>query len=166
MHPFVTNQSTQHKNYEKIIKVKMSTAGSPTIYITTGESSNQELQKLKINKNRHPFSTCKTVGHQNTHRHIQPYPISLEKSYNDSLKPNKPPNSPITYRSISLLWTKPKILERLVLKYIIPHIPLSISQYGFCPLHFTTTHFSILIQLILDNFNKKNSTCSNRYTGK
>ena len=70
------------------------------------------------------------------------------------LKPNKPPNEPTSYRPISLLCNPSKILERLVLNNINPHIPLSPTQHGFRPHHSTSTLLTNLTQNITEGFNQ------------
>jgi len=69
------------------------------------------------------------------------------------LKPNKPPTEPTSYRPISLLCTPSKILERLVLNNITPHIPLSPSQHGFRSEHSTSTLLTHLTQTTLEGLN-------------
>ena len=64
------------------------------------------------------------------------------------LKPNKNPTQPSSYRPITLLCTPSKILERLVLNLISPHIPLAQSQHGFRSLHSTSTLLTNLTQQI------------------
>merc|ERR1712121_535768 len=60
------------------------------------------------------------------------------------LKPNKSPTEPSSHRPISLICTPSKILERLVLNHISPHIPTSHTQHSFKPQHSTTTQAGIL----------------------
>ena len=69
------------------------------------------------------------------------------------LKPNKSPTEPASYRPISLLCTLSKILERLVLAHITPHIPLSHTQHGFRPKHSTTSLLTNITQTTLEGFN-------------
>ena len=69
------------------------------------------------------------------------------------LKPNKPPTEPASYRPISLLCNPSKILERLVLNNITPHIPLSPTQHGFRPQHSTSTLLTNITQTILEGLN-------------
>ena len=69
------------------------------------------------------------------------------------LKPNKTPTEPASYRPISLLCNPIKILERLILTNITPHIPLSPSQHGFRALHSTTTLLTSLTQTTLEGLN-------------
>ena len=69
------------------------------------------------------------------------------------LKPNKNPTEPASYRPISLLCNPSKILERLVLDNISPHIPLSPSQHGFRSGHSTTTLLTQLSQTALEGLN-------------
>ena len=69
------------------------------------------------------------------------------------LKPNKVPTEPSSYRPISLLCSPVKILERLVLNTISPHIPLSPSQHGFRAQHSTTTLLATLTQYIQEGMN-------------
>ena len=69
------------------------------------------------------------------------------------LKPHKTPTEPASYRPISLLFNPVKILERLVLTNITPHIPLSPTQHGFRTLHSTTTLLTSLTQTTLEGLN-------------
>ena len=69
------------------------------------------------------------------------------------LKPAKPPTAASSYRPISLLCTPSKILERLVLEKISPHVPLSPTQHGFRPLHSTSTLLTSLTQSTLEGLN-------------
>ena len=69
------------------------------------------------------------------------------------LKPNKSPTQPASYRPISLLCNPVKILERLILVNITPHIPLSPTQHGFRSQHSTSTLLTSLSQTILEGLN-------------
>ena len=71
------------------------------------------------------------------------------------LKPGKDPTIPSSYRPISLLCNSAKILERLVLNEISPHIRLSTTQHGFRPQHSTTTLLCSLSQSVLEGFNNR-----------
>ena len=71
------------------------------------------------------------------------------------LKPNKSPTEPASYRPISLLCNPSKMLERLVLNNITPHIKLSPSQYGFRSQHSTSTLLTNLTQTILEGLNSQ-----------
>ena len=64
------------------------------------------------------------------------------------LKPDKPPTEPASYRPITSLSTVSKIIERMVLNRINVHIPLSLTQHGFCPKHSTTTLQANMMQTI------------------
>lgn len=54
-------------------------------------------------------------------------------------KPSKPPNSPESYRPISLLPLFSKIFEKIILKRILPTIEASLpnTQFGYCHNHST-----------------------------
>jgi len=69
------------------------------------------------------------------------------------LKPHKPPTEQASYRPISLLSNPSKILERLVLQDITPHIPLSPTQHGFRPQHSTSTLLTHMTQTIHEGLN-------------
>ena len=69
------------------------------------------------------------------------------------LKPNKPPTEPASYRPISLLCNPSKILERLVLNNISPHITLSPTQHGFRSQHSTATLLTNMTQTTLEGLN-------------
>ena len=69
------------------------------------------------------------------------------------LKPNKSPTDPISYRHISLLFNLLKILEKLILTSITPHIPLSPAQHDFRAHHYTTTLVATLTQHIHEGMN-------------
>ena len=71
------------------------------------------------------------------------------------LKPNKSPTEPASYRPISLLSNPSKILERLVLDNITPHIPLSTTQHGFRPKHSTNTLLTNITQTTLEGLNDR-----------
>jgi hypothetical protein len=71
------------------------------------------------------------------------------------LKPNKPPTDPASYRPISLISNPAKILERLVLDNITPHIPLADSQHGFRPKHSTYTLLTNITQKTLEGLNDR-----------
>ena len=71
------------------------------------------------------------------------------------LKPNKPPNLPESYRPISLLSTISKLMEKLVLARIKPHLPISPEQHGFREQHSTSTLLTNVTQTILDGFNQQ-----------
>jgi hypothetical protein len=60
----------------------------------------------------------------------------------------KPPTLAASYRPISLLCTPSKILERLILNKITPHIPLSPTQHVYRPLHSTSTLLTNLTQTV------------------
>ena len=62
------------------------------------------------------------------------------------LKPNKSPTEPASYRPISLLCNSSKILERLVVNNITPHINLSPSQHCFRSQHSTSILLTNLTQ--------------------
>ena len=67
-------------------------------------------------------------------------------------KPNKPPTTPTSYRPITLLCTTYKVMERIILTIINPHILLSKTQHIFYAYHFTTTWLANLSQQILYGF--------------
>ncbi|KAF2344063.1 Reverse transcriptase domain [Trinorchestia longiramus] len=58
------------------------------------------------------------------------------------------------YRPISLLCPAVKVLERLLLPHLTAAIPLSNSQQGFRPLHFTTSALLPLSHTIAVDFNQ------------
>ncbi|KAK3890060.1 hypothetical protein Pcinc_005975 [Petrolisthes cinctipes] len=68
-------------------------------------------------------------------------------------KPNKDPTLPSSHRPITLLCTPSKIIERLIITQITPHIPLASTQHGFRPLHSTNTLLTDLTQRIYDGIN-------------
>lgn len=74
-------------------------------------------------------------------------------------KPNKPPDSTSSYRLISLLPFFAKILERLLLKRIVPFIAekqiLPDYQFGFCISHSTTHQVHRLVDVISYFLEKK-----------
>ena len=55
------------------------------------------------------------------------------------LKPRKPKGQGSSYKPISLLCPASKVLERLMLQFITPHIHLSDTQHGFRAGRSTTT---------------------------
>ena len=70
------------------------------------------------------------------------------------LKPGKNPRIATSYRPISLLSNISKVLERLVLAKITPHLNLSPTQHGFRSQHSTSTLLTDLSQKILEGLNK------------
>src|SRR5678815_4131319 len=73
------------------------------------------------------------------------------------LKPKKNPNSPSSYRPISLLCSISKLLEKLILNKISNPITLPDFQHGFKSNHSTTTALTSLTQHILNGFNQSPS---------
>ena len=71
------------------------------------------------------------------------------------LKPNKTPTEAASYRPITLLCTPSKVMERLLLHKITPHIPLSPTQHGYRPNHSTTTLLTNLTQTVQDGINSR-----------
>ena len=71
-----------------------------------------------------------------------------------SLKPGKPKEQEASYRPISLLCPAPKLLERLMLPLMIPHIHLADTQHGFRVESSTTTAFLPLAHQIFTGFNQ------------
>ena len=71
------------------------------------------------------------------------------------LKPNKDKRIGKSYRPISLLSNIAKLLERIILKRILPHIPNVSYQHGYKKKHSTTTALQKITYLISKGFNKK-----------
>ena len=70
-------------------------------------------------------------------------------------KPDKDLNVGKSYRPISLISNIAKILERIILKRIQPHLPNKEYQHGYKRKHSTTTALQHLTNTIAQGFNKK-----------
>ena len=70
------------------------------------------------------------------------------------LKPGKLKDQGSSYRPISILCPASKILEKLILQYISPHLVLADSQHGFRPGRSTTTALLPLVQQAATGFNQ------------
>ena len=68
-------------------------------------------------------------------------------------KAGKPASSSTSYRPISILSPAIKVLERLLLPLITPHLPLAPHQHGFRPARSTTSALLPLTQSIAAGFN-------------
>ena len=69
------------------------------------------------------------------------------------LKPGKPKGQGSSYRPISLLCPASKVMERLILRFVAPHVPLADSQHGFRAGRSTTTALLPLSYQIARGFN-------------
>ena len=69
------------------------------------------------------------------------------------LKPGKPKGQGSSYRPISLLCPASKVLERLVVPFVSPYIPLADTQHGFRAGRSTTTALLPLSYQIARGFN-------------
>jgi hypothetical protein len=69
-------------------------------------------------------------------------------------KPGKPVNQSTGYRPISLLSPAVKVLERLLLPYLMESFPRAVMQHGYQPFHSTTTALLPLVTKIAVGFNK------------
>ena len=70
------------------------------------------------------------------------------------LKPGKPKDQGSSYRPISILCPASKILEKLILQHIAPHLVLADSQHGFRSGRSTTTALLPLAQQAATGFNQ------------
>lgn len=74
-------------------------------------------------------------------------------------KPNKPKNSPSSYRPISLLSSISKLLEKIIQKRLLHYIESSNSiiphQFGFRPKHSTTHQVQRIAEVINNGFERK-----------
>ena len=70
------------------------------------------------------------------------------------LKPGKPKEQGTSYRPISLLCPASKVLERLMLNRILPHIHLADTQHGFRKGRSTTTALLPLAHQVASGFNQ------------
>ena len=71
------------------------------------------------------------------------------------LKPGKPKDQGSSYRPISILCPASKILEKLILARIAPHLTLADTQHGFRAGRSTTTALLPLVQQAATGFNQK-----------
>lgn len=78
------------------------------------------------------------------------------------LKPNKPPNSPKSYRPISLLSSISKVLEKIIKEQLVEFIDnysiLPSQQYGFRKEHNTSQPLLKIRKLVKNNFQNGLST--------
>ena len=70
-------------------------------------------------------------------------------------KPNKDKNLGKSYRPISLLSNIAKILERVILNRIQPHLPNKAYQHGYKKKHSTTTALQQVTHIIASGFNQE-----------
>jgi hypothetical protein len=70
-------------------------------------------------------------------------------------KPGKPINQSSGYRSISLLSPVVKVLERLLLPFVLQSLPSSPTQHGYKVMHSTITALLPLVTKVAIGFNEK-----------
>ena len=75
-------------------------------------------------------------------------------NYTD-LKPGKPWTEGASYRLISLLCPAVKILERLLLPYLVEALDTRVSQHGFKPRHSCVSAILPLVSRITEGFNMR-----------
>jgi hypothetical protein len=73
-------------------------------------------------------------------------------------KPGKDPSRPENYRPITLLSNISKIFERLLLRHLIPHIPLRKEQFGFRAEHSTTLQLTRVLHHMQTALHKHEQT--------
>ena len=73
------------------------------------------------------------------------------------LKPRKDPTLPSSYRPISLLSCLSKLMEKIILSKIRPHIQTSQHQHGFKKSHSTSTALTNISQHITNGLNQSPS---------
>ena len=70
------------------------------------------------------------------------------------LKPGKPKEQGTSYRPISLLCPASKLMERLMFRFISPHLQISETQHGFRAGRSTTTALLPLVHQVASGFNQ------------
>jgi hypothetical protein len=74
-------------------------------------------------------------------------------------KPGKPKSSPKSYRTISLLPTLSKLLERILLHRITPHLKIiPTHEFGFKQFHSTTDKLQRISEIIVNDYKNKKFT--------
>ena len=103
----------------------------------------------------HGIQTLTNIANYSYSHCIIPYIWKISKVIT-LLKPGKTPTDAASYRPITLLCTPSKVVERLLLRKITPHIPLSPTQHGYRQNHSTTTLLTNLTQKVNDGINSRN----------
>ncbi|CAH2106405.1 unnamed protein product [Euphydryas editha] len=73
-------------------------------------------------------------------------------------KPGKDKRLPSSYRPITLLSHVAKLFERLLLRRLVPHLPLREEQFGFRSDHSTTLQLARVINHLASEYNNKRCT--------
>ncbi|CAH2093710.1 unnamed protein product [Euphydryas editha] len=73
-------------------------------------------------------------------------------------KPSKDRHRPSSYHPITLLSHVAKLFERLLLRKIVPHLPLRVKQFGFCSEHSTTLQLTRVLNLLACEINRGRCT--------
>ncbi|CAH2087356.1 unnamed protein product [Euphydryas editha] len=73
-------------------------------------------------------------------------------------KPGKDKRLPSSYRPITLLSHVAKLFERLLLRRLVPHLPLRVEQFGFCGDHSMTLQLARVINHLASEHNNKRCT--------